>query len=99
MLARWFVDVSFQVTFLQIAVVLETYMVTFGAQNFHLACLVPPLWHPGGPWDDPGAPGSTRKETLGSRLGFLSILDESFSGTLDQNRCLFSCLFPGHFFK
>jgi hypothetical protein len=40
----------------------------------HLAGLVPPLLHPGGPWDDPGAPGSTRKEILGSRLGFLSIL-------------------------
>ncbi len=29
---------------------------------------------PWGPWDDPGTPGSTRKETLGSRLRFLLIL-------------------------
>ena len=32
-LARWFLDVSFQVTFLQITVILETDMVTFGSQN------------------------------------------------------------------
>ena len=24
---------------------------------------------------------------------------DSFSGTLNQNRCFFSCLFPGHFAK
>ena len=30
-LARWFLDVSFQVTFLQIAMILETDTVTFGA--------------------------------------------------------------------
>ena len=35
---------------------------------------MPPLLHPGWPCDDPGAPGSTRKEVLGSRLWFLSIL-------------------------
>ena len=32
-LARWFLDVSFQLTFLQIPVILETDTVTFGAQN------------------------------------------------------------------
>ena len=26
----------------------------YGAHVCHLACLVPLLWCPGGPWDDPG---------------------------------------------
>ena len=26
----------------------------YGAHGCHLACLVPLLWRPGGPWDDPG---------------------------------------------
>ena len=26
----------------------------YGAYGCHLACLVPLLWRPGGPWDDPG---------------------------------------------
>ena len=26
----------------------------FGAHECHLLCLVPLLWRPGGPWDDPG---------------------------------------------
>ena len=36
---------------------------------------VPPLWCPGGPWDDLGTPGSTKKDTLRSRLVFLLIFD------------------------
>ena len=67
-LARWFLDVGFQIIFFQITVILETDIVPFGAQNQSFG--MPPLWHPGGPWDDPGAPGGSRKETLGSRLGF-----------------------------
>ena len=47
--------------------------------NFHvdlgfpcyLACLVASLWLPGGPWGDPGTSGSTKKDTLRSRLGFM----------------------------
>ena len=27
----------------------------YGALGCHLACLVPLLWRPGGPWDDPEA--------------------------------------------
>ena len=69
----WFLDVSFHVTFLRIIVILETDTVVFGAQNLTFGGLVPPLLHPGWPCDDPGAPGSTRKEVLGSRLWFLSI--------------------------
>ena len=52
-----------------------------GAHGCHLACLVPLLWRPGGPWDDPGTilgrswddPGTlggTRKGPVRSRLGF-----------------------------
>ena len=39
----------------------------------NLAGLVAPLRQPVETLDDPGAPGSTRKKTLGSRLRFLSI--------------------------
>ena len=46
-----------------------------------LACLVPLLWRPGGPWndpgailgrswDDPGTVGGTRNDPVTSRLGF-----------------------------
>ena len=40
------------------------------AYGSHLACLVPLLWRPGGPWDDPGTLEGTRKDPVGSRLGF-----------------------------
>ena len=36
---------------------------------------MPLPWRPGGPWDDPGTVGSTRKDTWRSRLGFLLIFD------------------------
>ena len=45
----------------------------YGAHGCHLACLVSLLWRPGGPWDDLGTMGSTTKDTLRSRLGFLRI--------------------------
>ena len=32
--------------------ILEADIVTFGSKTCHLECLVPPLWHLGGPWDD-----------------------------------------------
>ena len=35
-------------------IVLDTDTVTFGAQNLSFGRPVAPLWHPGGPWDDPG---------------------------------------------
>ena len=65
-----FLDVSSHVDLLQIAVVLGADLVTFVAQLCHLANLVPPLWPSGGAWDDPGAPGSTKTETILSRLHF-----------------------------
>ena len=42
----------------------------YGAHGCHLACLVPLLWRPGGPWDDPGTLEGTRKDPVRSRLGF-----------------------------
>ena len=72
---RWFLDASFHVTFLRILVILERDTVIFGSQNLSFGRPCPSVLHLGGPWDDPGAPGSKGKETLGSRLGFVSILD------------------------
>ena len=46
----------------------------FGAHGCHLACLVPLLYRPGGPWDDPGTLGNTKKDTVRSRLGFYQFL-------------------------
>ena len=53
----------------------------YGAHGCHLACLLPLLWRPGGPSDDPetilgrsrGDPGTlegTRKDTVRSRRRF-----------------------------
>ena len=56
----------FLMTFGVLGNTLFDFFVFFGAQTCRLANLLSPLWHPGGPWDDPGTPGSTRTETLGS---------------------------------
>ena len=66
MLARWLLDAGF-LPFLQ------TYL-GFLVPRRVLACSVPVLWRPGGPWDDPGTLRSTRKDTLRSRLGFYRFL-------------------------
>ena len=55
----------------------------FVTETCCLAFLVASLWRPGGPWDDPGTFGSTRKDTL----IFLLIQGRHFYsllGTLDQ---------------
>ena len=54
----------------------------------HLACLLRPLWHPGGPLSDPGELGTTRGEMLGSTLGLLSISD-GFRDQILKVLCLF----------
>ena len=48
----------------------------YGAHGCHLACLVPLLWRPGGPWDDPGTLEGTRKDPVRSRLGFYRFLGD-----------------------
>ena len=59
----------------------------YGAHGCHLACLVPLLWRPGGPWDDPGTLEGTRKDPVRSRLGFYR-----FCNDLDQKKiCSYLC--------
>ena len=80
----------------------------YGAHGCHLACLVPLLWRPGGPWDDPGTIlGHWRAQgrTLwGPGLDFIDLLmilgshSESFSGIFSPKKKFFSYLFPGCFF-
>ncbi len=83
--------------------------VIFGAQNYKLAGLVAPFWHPGGPlWHLGGALGghrSSRKDILGSRVGFLLILGRfrdpilrAFLVLWSNTGDLFSCFLPGSFF-
>ena len=48
----------------------------------HLPCLLRLFWHPEGPSGDSGALWSTRRETLGSRLGFLLVADRFRDRTL-----------------
>ena len=73
-LARWLLDAG-------ILGIFATRSQVYGAHGCHLACLVPLLWRPGVPWDDPGTilgrswddPGTlegTRKGPVRSRLGF-----------------------------
>ena len=45
-LARWLLDAG-------ILGIFATRSQVYGAHGCHLACLVPLLWRPGGPWDDP----------------------------------------------
>ena len=54
MLARWLLILGTFATSSQV----------YGAHECHLACLVPLLWRPGGPWGDPGTLRSTRKDTV-----------------------------------
>ena len=77
---------------------------SFLVPNLSFGEPVASLWHPGGPWDDPGAPWSTRKETEGSRLGFLLIsvrfrdlVLKAFWVLWTKIAVFYSCLFPGHF--
>ena len=95
-LARLFLDVNFQVTFLT-----HNYHFGHGYGHFWYPNLSfgrpgAPLWHPGGPWDDPGDTWEHKKGDLGIQacifIDFGWILgphSERFSGTLDQHRVFF----------
>ena len=48
-----------------------------GNHAYLSACVVSLRWRPGERWGDPGASGSTRKDTLRSRLGFYRFLIDS----------------------
>ena len=56
--------------FITITVLLETDMFTFGPQACHLASLVPPLWHPGGPWGRSRETWAYTKDTWGPGFDF-----------------------------
>ena len=90
MLARWFLDVGFQIIFFQITLILETDLVTFVAQNHSFGM-------PGAstlaPWGTMGRSRGTwglKKGDLGVQAWILTVLGlvsgtyfESFSGPLD----------------
>ena len=107
-LARWILDVFFQVIFSNNCD-FGAGAVIFGAQNYQLAGLVAPFWHPGGPLRHlGGALGghrSSRKDILGSRVGFSLILGcfrdpilRAFLVLWSNTGDLFSCFLPGSFF-
>ena len=50
----------------------DTDVLILGAQICNFACLTFLFWHLGGPWDDPAALGSTRKNTF-FRVQFFSV--------------------------
>ena len=64
---RWLLSVRFHIIQV-INVMLDMHIFILVSKIYHLAGLVPPLWHLGGLWDDP-----SRKDTLGSRLEFILI--------------------------
>ena len=70
LLVRWCLGVVSMTPVLQFTVIWEPDAVSFRARNVSWAC----LWHPLGHLVRSGALGITRKEALGSRFGFLSIL-------------------------
>ena len=82
--------------------ILDTDPVTFGTQNLSFGKPGAPLWHPGGPWGDPGDTWEHKKGDLAIQacifIDFGHHFD-SFSDTVGTNRCFFSCLFLGRFFK
>ena len=91
-----------------ISVISGAGVVIFGAQNNQLAGLVAPFWHPGESlWHFGGALGghrSSRKDILGSRVGFPWILGGFWDPILRVFLILWSntgvfclCFFPGYF--
>ena len=70
----------------------------YGAHGCHLACLVPLLWRPGGPWDDPatilGQWRAQGRTLWGPGLDFIDFLmilgthSESFLGTFGSKKKL-----------
>ena len=74
MLVGWFLHVSFEIIFLRRTRIFGSGCGHFWSQDLSFGKPGASTLAPWGPWDDPGAPGSTRKDILGCRLGFLKIL-------------------------
>ena len=94
-LLRWCPDAASMLRILQFAVILgaDIQTVFFCARNVPSGMPVASTSAPGGSSNDLGALGSARKETLGSRLGFLFRWVEFgtafsiFLVTLQQHMC------------
>ena len=104
MLARWFLDVGFQIIFFQITLILETDIVTFGVQNQSFGMLGASTLAPWGTMGRSRGTWGLRKGDFGVQA--LIFIDfglisgphfDCFSGPLEQNWCFFSSLFPDHF--
>ena len=102
-LVRWCPDVVALSHVLQSTVIFGADVVSFQGQNMSLGMLVASNLAPWGTIERFRGLGNTRRETLGSRFGFLSILHgfrDRYSrvfGELWNNKCVFlSCVFAGH---
>ena len=74
-LALWCLDVVSMSRSSQLSLLVGAVVVISEPKPCHSACLLFLFSYPRGPSGDPRPLESTRKETLGTRLGFLSILD------------------------
>ena len=97
-LARWFLDVCFQVTFFKTTMISQAGAASFGARSCHLASLVPQFWDPGDDLGCWGTLGGPRQQQTGhlkdqgqifSDSGWISEPHlESSLGTEDSTFCI-----------
>ena len=98
-LTSWFLDVSFEIICLSRIIILEANAVTSGAKTCHLACLVPPLWHPGDHGTIQGRLGAHERTPWGPGLDFIDFgwiagtHFQSFLDTSAQNTCFVHACF------
>ena len=101
--------ILFSGDFFKTALIFEPNAVSLGTWNCYLASLVPSFWDPGGPfWQlggTLGGQGSSRRDTLGSGVGFLLIWDGFRDPIFRVSLAIWSkfslllCLFPGFGFS
>ena len=97
-LVRWCLDAVSMSHVLRFTVIWGRVSVSV-PETCHLACLLRPFWHLGGPSSDPGGLRTTRGETLGSRpisvdLGGFRDHILRVLGSFWHNKCIFcyACL-------
>ena len=91
---------------LQLMVISGADGVSFGSKMCRLACLLRPLWQPGGPIDRSRGTLEHKKGDAGIQawivadFGWISVVhSESVCPTLEQQTiCFSSCVFKGHDF-